>query len=734
MENIGSIREGHLQAVNLLFDGRMKDALELLASMIETGGGYQLLDEIHNLQTSYHYMLQYMEQGMDDPERDQLFKDLRVKALNLANQIELSLLDEAENTEYHRLRKRLRQHPLPQDMTSLLSILETYDDAISLYEQTLDEQKLIDDMLTHEAAIRDMFKLTWTNSRWTTADKNIAYKYLSSELLPPNDLSMLVSAVTLSLFLCFDIEKVHWLMEAFYHKDTQVRVRAQVGFLCVISLNSQYTSFYPSIQSRLSMMQEEIPHFASEMNATLMQLIWSQATERINKTMQEEIVPEVMKNIQKRSQHPTAEEIEEMEMNPDWLFDQDPKLHNKMNKIAELQNEGGDINMVPFSRLKSFTFFNELQNWLYPFYTMHSEVIKTLGAHPEGKHKMEMNFLKLGMFCDSDCYSMVMLMQQLPPGSANGAFSGLPKEHMEEILNNGGMEEYTMRAQTATSIRRSYVQDLYRFFKLSPFRAEFINIFENNLNLNEDELFKPILYHPEFMRSIADLLFKLEDYEKAAYEYHQLVQMQEDGNDIYQKLGFCHAFLKNYQEAINCYQRALLISPANKWTLRHLAMCYRHIEDAHHEESCYKELVEIAPDNLSYTYGLGRSLMEQEKYEEALPYFYKIDVMDENNIKAWRGIGWCCFILDKLEQAQKYYDKLTTSSKPDINDWLNAGHVAWCQGHIQQALQYYKKGAEAGAMGKTIPNPFYDMFKKDFDIMQKKGFSETDLLLMRELV
>jgi tetratricopeptide (TPR) repeat protein len=163
-------------------------------------------------------------------------------------------------------------------------------------------------------------------------------------------------------------------------------------------------------------------------------------------------------------------------------------------------------------------------------------------------------------------------------------------------------------------------------------------------------------------------------------------------------------------------------------------MCYRHIEDAPHEADCYKELVEMAPDNLSYTYGLGRSLMEQGKFEEALPYFYKIDVMDENNIKAWRGIGWCCFILDKLEQAQKYYDKLTASSKPDINDWLNAGHVAWCQGHIQQALQYYKKGAETGALEKTIPNPFYDMFKNDFGIMQKKGFSETDLLLMRELV
>ena len=352
--------------MNLLFDGRMRDALELLASMIETGSDYQLLDEIHDLQTSYNYMLQYMKQGIDDPERDQLFKNLRVKALNLANLIELSLLDEVENTEYHRLRKRLRQHPLPQDMSSLLSILEAYNDSISLYEQTKDEQKLIDDMLTHEAAIRDMFKQTWVNSRWTTADKNIAYKYLSSELLPSNDLCMLVSAVTLSLFLCFDIEKVLWLMEAFYHKDTQVRVRAQVGFLCVIILNSQYTSFYPCIQTRLSMMQEEIPHFASEMNATLMQLIWSQATERINKTMQEEIVPEVMKNIQKRAQHPT-EENEEMEMNPDWLFDQDPKLHNKMSKIAELQNEGGDINMVSFSRLKSFTFFNELQNWFYPF-------------------------------------------------------------------------------------------------------------------------------------------------------------------------------------------------------------------------------------------------------------------------------------------------------------------------------------------------------------------------------
>ena len=46
MENKGSIRERCLQAVNLLFDGRMRDALELLASMIETGSDYQLLDEI----------------------------------------------------------------------------------------------------------------------------------------------------------------------------------------------------------------------------------------------------------------------------------------------------------------------------------------------------------------------------------------------------------------------------------------------------------------------------------------------------------------------------------------------------------------------------------------------------------------------------------------------------------------------------------------------------------------
>ena len=725
-----SILNEHEQVINLLEEGRLKEALVLMASMNESSSDYQLKQELQDMQTSYHFMLQYMEQGIGDPGRETLYKELMNKAFNIADLTKLSMLDEVSNTYYHTIRKRLKKHPMPLNMTSILNILESYNDSISLYQLTNDEPKLMEDMRIHESALKDLFTLTWTNSKWTHADRDIAYKYLSSELISAKDLSLLVSAVTLSLTICFDIEKVFWLMEAFYHKDPIVRARAQVGFVMIVCEQPDRTILYPGINTRLSMIQEEKPDFTSDMNAVIMQLIRSQATERISKTMQEEIVPEVMKNIQQKTQHPSLDENEEMDMNPDWLFDLGPKLNNKMSKIAELQQEGGDINMVSFSRLKSFTFFNEIHNWFLPFDTMHSEVIKTLGIHPEGENKLQMNFLQMGMFCDSDNYSMIMVMQQMPPDKRKLAFSRLKNEQVEEMMQEANIENYTMRTSSLEVIRRFYIQDLYRFYKLSPFKTNFVNIFDQYLYLNDMEPLRPLLHRPEFIRKVADVCFKTENYTEAFQAYEDLDQMQVADSDVYQRMGYCceikmgktHAL----DSAIDYYEKALIIKPGNKWTLKRLATCYRNIGQANKELACYLELVQLEPANLNFIYKLARVLMEQEKYEEALQHFYQLDLTKEDNLKAWRGIAWCSFALGKLEQARKYCDK-ALAIKPNGNDWLNAGHIAWCQGDFKRALLCYRQA-------NSLSDDFRGLYLTDLEMMVNKGFSKTELQLMLEII
>ena len=730
-----TINNMHEQVIDLLDEGgKLKDVFALLTSMCEMGGDYQLQEELDSMKTSYNYMMQYMEQGMEDPERNTIYDEMHYKAYNLAERIKISQLDEVSEYYYHTLRKRLKKHPLPHDMVSILDILESFDDSISLYELTKDEEKLMADMKAHEAALKEMFMLTWTNSKWSKSDKNTAYRYLSSTLITSNDLSLLVSAVTLSLTMCFDIDKMYWLLDTCSHKDTQVRVRAQVGIIVTLLTQYHLTNIYKPLESRLTLMAEEDPNFANTLNDTLTQMIRSQATESISKTMQEEIVPEVMKNIQDKMQHPSPEDNEDMDQNPDWMFDLGDKMSNKMNKIAEFQQEGGDINMVTFSLLKNFTFFNELHNWFMPFDTMHSEVIKTMGVEQEGDNRLYMRFLQAGMFSSSDCYSLVCMMQQMPPDKRKLAFSGLSQEHMEMIFEEANNEEITKKALSPASIRKFYIQDLYRFYKLSAFRKEFKDIFKDDMAIHNAPLMEPVIHFPQYVRKVADLYFKVGMYERALYAYRDLMHLEDDSCDILQRMGYCCEVLKgSYSfEAIRYYERALIIQPQNEWTLKHLARCYRKNFSYNKEEECYRELLRMEPENPSIIYKMARSLIDanyitddKSKYEEALQLLFKLDLAEDNNVKAWRGITWCYFALDKLEMAQKYSDRLIALT-PDANDWLNAGHIAWCQGNVPQAIQCYRN---ASKLSEDIRKAFF----RDKHLLTGKGFNETDLSLMAEL-
>lgn len=719
------IQEQYKQVLGLLKEHRLKEAFELMQTMAQACGNYPLLQELEGMQTAYGYMLHYMQQGMNDPEREKLYHSLLTQAFNLADQLHLTLQEDLSSQYYFTLRKQLKHQS--SNLPKLLSTLESFADCLSLYELLHDEQKLQQDMKVHEDALGDLFRQTWVNSRWTNSERDTAYKFLSSELITANDLSLFVSAVTLSLMTCFDEEKMLWLIEAFYHKDANVKVRAWVGFLVVAHLQSERIALYPGIQARLSLIQEEQLSFDSDLNAMYIQLLRSQDTERINKTMNEEIVPEVMKNIQNRKQKPLDEN--DVEMNPEWIFDLDAKLSNKMMKLGELQQEGGDINMGMFSMMKRFPFFEHIQNWFYPYEPKHTEVIKAMSATPENEKKVGMLLMQLGMLCDSDCYSTVFMMSQMNDKQRQMVFNQLLPESMKDLTEEEGNNRYNYRQMPAI-IGKYYIQDLYRFFKLYPLKTQFHDIFQDTLMLHESPILKPLLYKAEYIRQVADFLFKTGKFELALNIYHELEHLKAADKDVFQRIGYCYERInKDYTSAVSYYNLSNDMVIGSTWVLRRLGTCYRHMKLFKKAKDCYKELVNMEPDNLSHAYNLGACLIELCEFEEALQCFYKMDLAEDDNIKAWRGIVWCCFRSGKLEKAQQYCTKII-DLQPDANDWLNAGHVAWCRGDLPQAVEYYQQGSKAA----SSPFAFRKLLLQDSQLLQQKGISETDFILMLELI
>ena len=96
-----SVNDQYKTICNLVKQKRLKEALTQLESYLYQCNTYDLQTRLEQLQSSYHYMLQYMKDGVKDPDRKKLHEKLLTDTLEIADQVRLSILDESSNQLYH---------------------------------------------------------------------------------------------------------------------------------------------------------------------------------------------------------------------------------------------------------------------------------------------------------------------------------------------------------------------------------------------------------------------------------------------------------------------------------------------------------------------------------------------------------------------------------------------------------------------------------------------------------
>ena len=730
--NEQAIQEQYQHIVNLLEQKRLKEAQVQLEAFLWNCNDWTLRNRLEQAKVSYQYMLQYMRQGVNDPERQKLYRQLLAETWELAEQTRISLLDEVSTRYYHSLHKNKKNMVAGYGMSSWLKVLESFPDDMAVCQLMPDNKQSLDSALQrHEGTAQYLFLTTWGNSGWTAEEEQEARLYLESELLPVNDLCLFTGAILLSLMECFDPRKFSWLLDAATHADTQVSQRALVIIAIILHIHSSRLRLYPELMAKLSLLDED-GSFGKQLNRVYIQLLRSRETEKIDKKMREEIIPEMMKNvtIMRNMKYGFEENIDEDDRNPDWekAFEESG-LGDKIREMNELQLEGADVYMSTFAQLKSYPFFQNPHNWFYPFDMHHSSIIKEFGFKPTGDNAILSLILQSGFFCNSDKYSLCFTMAHIPQSQRTMMLSQMTSQDLDALMDESKSSALRQYAERPDVISNQYVHDLYRFFKLSQRRHEFRDIFKEEIALHRIPALKDILCKPELLITIADFHFRKEHPAEALELYKELIALNHANADIFQKAGYCLQKEKRYKEAIDAYLKADVLKPDHVWTIRHLATCYRQIRDFASALEYYKKVEAIQPESHNVLFYAGSCLAELERYEEALQYFFKLDFIESNCIKAWRAIGWCSFVNGKYEQAMKYYEKIL-ASKPLAADYLNAGHVAWRTGKIEKAAELYSKAAlEYG--GQEI---FREMFGKDKETLVRQGISEKDIPLMMDLV
>lgn len=673
---------------------QLKDAFQTLSKLTKNVQDWKISETLSELETNYKFMLHYLFEGVEDPERENVYNNLLRSLYELTDDSADELLKiESSNVFYEKYRINTLKN---NTITDYQQQLKDIADSISLTDLMEEGSEKIS--RKRELAVRreriasDMFYDVFVSPRTDENELKDYLTFVDNLALPVREKSLFLSAITLSLFHRFDMRKVQILMHVAASEHMQLRARAIVGLVIVMQMYDARWMLYPELQNQMAIMSENL-HFRKAILRVIIQLIRSRETEQISKKIREEIMPEMMKFNNMAGRKLNMEELmgdtDFSEKNPEWQKElEESGLGKKLQEYSNLQMEGADVFHSTFSGLKNFPFFSEMSNWFMPFDPAYSEFV-SLFPEEKKSNLLQTAIVDSGHMCNSDKYSFCLSLLQISSVQRDMMLGrmGAESEEIKQLQKEAQEMNPTIDDEI---ISNQYIQDLYRFFKLNPYRSSFFDIFKLSLNFYDKKSIAPLISDVDSMKKIAFYCFEKNNFSEALDVFERLIEVDNQSNDIWQKIGYCKQMRSDLDGALEAYLQADLLKPNNSWIIKRIAQLYRSKKKFELSLDYYQKAARLTPDNINIELNIGHCYLELGDYEQALNTYFKVELLDSKGTKAWRPIAWTAFLQKKYDLARKYYQQILTD-KPTVHDYLNAGHVELCAGNKKEAVELYRK-------------------------------------------
>lgn len=724
-------------AIEATTQNHLLDALNCIRGMIfNIENGADLHDELTSIRQDYNMMLAFMQQGGNDPQRSAIYRKLISRSFTLTDKAARLYRIQHEKDLYSTLYRRNNE----SGMASFDYLLESTDllrEKVSEELRSLSYNPNIKDEVTALSSAYDrLFEFVWTSPLLHPADAEKLKHFIERQNI--DEQALLVSALMLGIQSYFDPQKYHILLHFCHAEENKVRVRALTAAIWTYMQYESRLTHYPDLSEGLLLLTQD-KRIKNELVLLQRQILLSLDTAKAEKKLQNEIFPDLLKNRNYQRNKMGFDQMEEdlakaLRGKPNTEWEQlkgNKKLADNMKKIIAMGQEGIDINLGTFSGLKTFAFFQQISHWFMPFNERRPEVQDVLPQSTGGNSPIQL-LMNAGNFCDSDKYSLCIMLSQLPTSQREMMVTqiGSQVDGFEEQFKNVGKENTGI-----DWLYRSYLQDLYRFYKLYPHKSQFRDPFKTDLLLTNYPLLKKGLKTVPYLTEMASYLIKRECYQDAISYIEEVLKEETAHAEMLQKIAFCHQHLDNPSKAIYYYQQADLLNPDNEWILKQMVLCFTALGQYDRELKCLQSLEAMNPGDVRLISETGLCLMQLGRYDEAANRFYELEYKGERVLPSWRAIAWCNFKMNKLEQADKYYRKIIQQEKAKWEDYLNAGHTAWCLGQMTEAVSFYQNYIRLyGKQRKDETNSLLFPFDEDREELLLHGKEPLELNLMRDIL
>ena len=725
----------HKKLCALVSERKIKQSLDILSDMIAISTSGDLRDEYDNLVMTYRNMLTYTIEGINDPERNKIYIKLIQSILELSDQVRQDILSHNSGWNTYWVKQQAEKE---QKLTGK-TIVETVDDL--MFKSELDEWLKLSNEINpdpeseisrkHKQLIKNIFNHLWLTDYYGEAEESLINIILKSGKFRWYESSIFTTAITLSSFRTWQTEKLLYLIRIYESGQEQVMERALSGLILNLHYYNTRVMLYPEISTRISKMSK-IPGFREQCRIIVLQIIRSRETEKLSRKLHDEILPQVAKLRPRIEEKLDLDNIlpkdKNEEKNPDWseMFSDSEEIFKTMEELTKLQMEGADVYMSAFANLKHFDFFKDFQNWFVPFYPDHEvvdEIFRDEILGP-GTNEMAEAMYKTPFICNSDKYSLILNLKYLPSNQKSMMLKvfRMELEGLQQMDDDDSSTDPNKKFRTNIT---QYLQDIYRFFKLSPYRKEFEDIFTGKLDIYNSEFFRLTCNATEAEAGLADYFFSKDFYDDALSLYLKQAKERPDDAQLYEKIGYCYQENSDYENAYESYRRAELIN-RKVWTIKKIGLCLRRMGKNEEALEYYLQAGDLEPENMHTAIMTAHCFLDLKEYEQALKHYFRVEYKDPGNIKILRPIAYCYFALGKFDDSSKYYERLSVD-RLNAHDLINMGHLALCTDKKKEAIDLYRQSIISGEINKE---KFAIIFAEDRNLLISLGCNSDDLPIL----
>ena len=550
---------------SLLSEKRLAEAFAELRQTAQTLQNWQLNNRLDELEESYKYMIRYVANGCNDPQREEIHNGITAKLMELADITEQELTVQNSPKLYYETLRMERKYP-----RSLEALLEAYhecaDKTALFYELPADKRDSDQErtlLMEKEKAANAVFKHIWVTFPVTANEAGTLNKLFADADATAEIKELAMAATMLSLLEHYSEHLLLSLLDLYAanaFNDASLSMKALCCALIAMHCHRETIKHSSAISLRIANIADS-ERGRRDIMTVFLQFIRSRSTERISQKVRDELVPKLMKlspEMRRKMRDGFSDDIEEMAKNPDWQeMLNESGITDKMQELSRMQAEGSDVFLSSFARLKNFPFFNDVANWFVPFTPRHSSIFRVFAGN-SGSMLLSM-VDRTGAFCDSDKFSFALSVATMPDQHRSMMMAQFD-EQQEQVINEmaGSLPNPDKQRE---NIANKYVQSLYRFFNLFRSRNDFYNPFSTRLNLIDVPFVSDALSDTKSLRLIAEFYFSMQCYTDALSTFGKVLKQDSPTASDYQKTGYCHEQLKQYVLATADYEKVELLKP-----------------------------------------------------------------------------------------------------------------------------------------------------------------------------